>query len=395
MGWQIELARAGVDGFQLDEMGFPLHGGGCSHCRSAFEEDTGRQLPADETCNWHQDFSLPVTKAWFNWKVERKRTLALQLKAELAKINPNVIFSSYAVLSTQMTSNGLRAWNSNFLANMDTFDLIGHECQAANTIANSRMFVTGQKLFNAINVLSDASVFTWLYCGDGNSAYFGYAVNNMNAQLPLFFREGEIGKSAVGGDYLAFNANPDNMSRQFARPVRNVAVLVPGQTRDWDSSITMPESPFGIAQTLEELHIPYQLIVEKALAGPSLAQFKVLFVGSASSLSDAQLAAILKFAQNGGTVMFDTTAATRDPLGTRREKWPLADIFGFDQPGRVARATGKAVLLTKKGDIPLSGTSLYYATEFEPEPPRRRTPFAIRFENGAKLPGMITKKYGS
>ncbi len=156
----------------------------------------------------------------------------------------------------------------------------------------------------------------------------------------------------------------------------------------------MPESPFGIAQTLEELHIPYQMIVEKALAEPILAQFKVLFVGSASALSDEQLASILNFAKNGGTVMFDTTAATRNQLGIRHGKWPLADIFGFNQPGRIAKATGKAVLLTPKGDIPLAGTSLYYATEFEPEPSTRRAPFTIKFENGAKMPGMITRKYG-
>ena len=134
----------------------------------------------------------------------------------------------------------------------------------------------------------------------------------------------------------------------LAKPMRNVAVLVPSQTRDWDTTITMPESPFGIAQTLEELHIPYQMLGENSLTEQILAQFKVLFVGSASALSEEQLASILAFAKRGGTVMLDTTAATRNQIGERHKKWPLAEIFGFNQPGRIGRASGKAVLLTKK-----------------------------------------------
>lgn len=69
-----------------------------------------------------------------------------------------------------------------------------------------------------------------------------------------------------------------------------------------------------------------QMITPKTLK--KLDALKVLFLSSATSLSDAECAAILSFAKRGGTVVADMPPAVLDGYLQRRARNPLAELFG-------------------------------------------------------------------
>ncbi len=328
-----KLAACGVDGFQLDECTVFGHAGSCRHCREAFRRETGWEIPMDETTGWQGDFRRELTRVWYEWKVARTRNLKAALARELRKVNPHLAMTAYGTLHTFLSPYGLRSWNTDQLVTARAADMYGHECMAENTLANARMFVPGQKLFDCFRFLDGTPIFTWLYTNCWQTSYFGYAVCNMNAQSPVFY--GKYAKCRRGEpDFLAFDSGADNMERGRARPTARLALLFSGQTRNWEEQLRPVDSLFGCAQTLEELHIPYQFLGEDALELRCLAPFKAIYLGAASCLSDQQLEVLRAFAEQGGLLLFEPGAATKDQFGRPRGHSVLARLMGIEFPDR-------------------------------------------------------------
>ncbi len=66
------------------------------------------------------------------------------------------------------------------------------------------------------------------------------------------------------------------------------------------------------------MHVPYEFIGDMSVTERQLAKYKVLFVGTAQCLDDAEIAAIRAFAAKGGRVYMTETAGTRDEIGELR-----------------------------------------------------------------------------
>ena len=152
----------------------------------------------------------------------------------------------------------------------------------------------------------------------------------MNAQKPVFYSTGADKRPENAPDFFAFDASDGNMDYKKAKPLTTVALLFSDQSRNWELRFAPANSIIGCAQTLDEMHIPYQFISEDTLNPKQLSQFKVLCLGAATCLTESQIQEIRAFAERGGTVIFEPLTATRDHLGIERTAWPLKDIFGFE-----------------------------------------------------------------
>ncbi|MBQ9366135.1 MAG: hypothetical protein IJT83_00020 [Victivallales bacterium] len=341
------IVRCGVDGLQIDELGPFSHACSCEHCRRLFTQETGWQIPVDESEKWQQDFQRDITRVWTDWKLEHNRKIKGELIAEMRKINPHLALFGYGVLRNLVSQAGPRHWNTDMTSIGQITSMFGHEALASDPIMSARMFVPGQKLFNFFRYNNGIPIFTWLYTRNWFSSYFGYAVCNMNAQLPVFFAHGTESMPEKAPDFLKFDASKENMDITKAAPIAQVALLLAAQTRNWENDFSPANALFGCAQTLEELHIPYQVIGEDTLAKPEkMRPFKVLYLGMASCLSDEQMEHIRQFASNGGTVLLESKTATRDKWGRSRKEWPLADVFGFSLvEGNANQTTATSVIM--------------------------------------------------
>ena len=226
-----------------------------------------------------------------------------------------------------------------------------------NVLESHRAVMTYRKMKNSLRRAFGAPIYGLVYPeGHWDLAYFGWALNNMNGQLTW---ERVADCPAGKSDYHAFA--PENMDLATARPAAEAALLFSCQSRDYNRAFGYRPELMGTAQTLEELHIPYDMINEFSLTPEGLKPFKLLYVGASGCLSDAQIRVILDFAKGGGTVVLSPFAGLFDELGNTRPQWAFADLFGFGfRYGKFNMARSPVLFDAAGTEIRLAAPILYY-----------------------------------
>ena len=126
------------------------------------------------------------------------------------------------------------------------------------------------------------------------------------------------------------------------------ALLVSEQTRQFYAGGQIMERflahALGAFRVGSEEHLPITLITDLDLRAERLAPYKVLILPNAAALSDAQVATIRQFVQNGGGLVATCETSLFDELGHPRANFALADLFGVDYLGRPKAPTQRAAL---------------------------------------------------
>ncbi|MBQ6472166.1 MAG: hypothetical protein IJJ33_09295 [Victivallales bacterium] len=321
----LDLVRAGVDAFQCDEVYFFGYGCGCRHCRAAFQADTGWQLPLNELDARLGNQKSLLWKTYLEWRKVKVADWFLDFRREAKAINPHLTLSAYT------THWGFRSPAASLGKGVDLVEmaravnLMGTEVMPRNCLAAERSLVPYRKMYNSLRSLTGIPLWACLYGSHNDARYFGWAACNLAAQTAFMVDKPRINET----DFLAFAASEDNMDFTTARPMAQVALYFSRASRDWNAGMNMGRELFGLAQTLEEIHLPYQVIAENLLTAAGLAPFRVLAIGAAGCLDNGEVESILAFARQGGTVLMSGVAGFFDELGSPRPAWPFAPQFGF------------------------------------------------------------------
>ena len=381
-----ELVKIGIDGFQIDEAYFFSRGCLCGDCRREFHKDTNWYLPVNELDPAWKNLNSPLRKAWFEWKRTREANWMVNLRRELKSLNPDLCFSQY----TTHWGFTMSLPRTNVTRDMEEYaravDYFGTEVMTRNPIASGRALVPYRKAFNLLNFAYGSPVWAIFYNNHPDIRSFCYALSNMNKQQALL---SNMAVPPGKQDFQKFAGNPDNMDKVTAVEQSEIALLFSRASRDWNSGIGFEPELFGLAQTLEEIHIPYTIIGETSLQSDILKQFKVLSIGSSGCLSDEQIKVIKEFAFNGGTVLLSNIAGTFDPYGNRRKVWAFADVFKFTT--RITPARNIKELSDDNGNkVSMQSAVTYY----EPKPlDHSKSSWYARVGNN-RLPVFIEKTYG-
>ncbi|MBE6367464.1 MAG: hypothetical protein E7052_06075 [Lentisphaerae bacterium] len=323
-----ELVRRGMDGLQLDEVNFFSHGCVCADCRKKFHEDTNWYLPVNECDPALNTHTNKLFQVWLEWKLVRETDFFINLRSKLSKINPNVSFMQYTT-HYGLTASRLR--QSNSARDLEEYaraiDWFGTEVMTRNPYKSVRGTIPMRKAFNLLKFAYGTPIWALFYNNNWDVRYMSYAVCNMLAQQPMIsYMTCPAGKT----DFQNFTKHPDNMDPVTAVPQAKIALLFSRSSRDFNRLVGFEPELFGLAQTLEEMHIPYQIIGEVSLKPEVLKQFDVVSLGSSGCLSEEQAAAIKEYAQNGGTVWLCNITGIFDQYGNFRKEWLFKDVFGFN-----------------------------------------------------------------
>lgn len=321
-----DLVKLGVDGLQLDELYFFRHSCVCAACRAKFQHDTGWQIPVNELDPALTDRKHPLWKAWFEWKRIKETNWLVDLRRTLKTINPNLTLTQYT------THHGFKLSlpRDNSARDLEEYaraiDFFGTEVMTRNAFASARAVIPFRKAFNLLHFAYRTPIWAIFYNNNWDVRYFCYALSNMNAQQPLLpYDRCPPGKS----DYQTFAAHPDNMDRAHAEPLARIALLFSGRSRDWNSLASFEPELFGLAQTLEEMHVPYQVIGSASLKSEALGQFDIVSLGASGCLADEEVQAVKDYARAGGAVWLTTITGLFDAEGEPRKTWAFAEVFGF------------------------------------------------------------------
>ena len=315
----------GVDGFQLDEGEFWEHGCTCRFCREKFRAETGWQIPLDETDPSVRGLSTPLAKRWYEWKCKTITNWYVELRRFLKDLNPNLHLSMYTTHWGFESSHPGRGASSNLIDLGRAINYFGTEIMTRNVMQSSRSLLPHRKMFNVLNLAYDAPIWGWYYSSNQHCNYFAWATANMCGQCAL---KSDCPPDADVPDFEAWHAGRHNMKRQGASPVAETAVLFSGYSRDWNRGVCFAHEALGLAQELERLHVPYEFLGDMSVNERRLAKYKVLFVGAAQCLDDAEVAAIKAFAKRGGRVYLRPDAGTCDEIGEPRATPAFAAELG-------------------------------------------------------------------
>ncbi|MBE6381322.1 MAG: hypothetical protein E7047_10385 [Lentisphaerae bacterium] len=319
----LELVKAGVDGFQVDELQFWVHGCSCSNCRKEFHEATGWYLPVNELDKNLYNMQSPLWKAWTHWHRTRIGNWWVEFRRRAEKINPHLTLCMYATHWGFIAAAAARDnANDDLFALGGAINYFGTEIMSRNCLQTSRSLLPYRRMKNALTIEFGAPVWGWVYAYNWDANYFGWAACNMNNQVALLPET--LTRPADGSDFSKFESSPDNMSRTQAQAVAQVGLLFSRPSRDWNPTGGFEHELFGIAQTLEMMHTPYEIISELSLRQTQLQKYKTFILAYSGCLSDQDLAVLKEYVANGGTLVVSLPGGAYDQWGKKRAGW------GFD-----------------------------------------------------------------
>ena len=328
------LVEAGVDGFQIDELEFWRHGCSCRHCRDAFRRDTGWTIPLNE-CDaaWNDNLS-PLRRRWQDWRRKTTANWYVELRRRVKDLRPDLALSNYITNDASFCPLPRRNASIDQVELRRAVNYFGTEMMTRSAMRNGRNLLPLARSRNVVSGPGLPPVWTWYYNVDYANNYFAWGLSMLAGQTPLL---SDVPVPAGEPDFEAFEAGATAWRRPGSEPVAEIALLFAAYSRDWNEGVeTWPETGvsfrpelFGTAQTMEAMHIPYEFIDDATLASGCLEKYKVLFLGEAQCLSDAEVAAVKAFAARGGTVRLSTRAGTRDEFGLPRTARPFDGLDNF------------------------------------------------------------------
>ena len=280
-----DVVENGVDGLQIDEVEFWIHGCVCRHCRAAFERDTGWKVPMDETSPHWKDGSA-FSRVWKTWRYRQSTNLLGDLRESLRAVRPDLVLSAYVTqygLHSNWEPLGLGREFFDLPRAVDFFGVEVMTRDVLNAPLDSLVMHRIMSLFSTVHV---SPVWNWYYNGDWRNDYAGWALDEMTAQCPLL---ADVPHPAGTPDYARFTAG---MVRAGATTVADVAVVFPNEARLWgqdwrgaDDGKVVGEL-HGLLVALEKRRIAYDVVTEAFLRTPKAAKYRFV-VRTASDLEAA------------------------------------------------------------------------------------------------------------
>ena len=322
------LVEAGVDGFQIDEIGFWKHGCVCADCRRKFHADTGWSLPANECHPAFTDKRNPLARVWFEWRRKALTNWFVGLRQRVKDVKPDLVVCMYTTHHGFIMNAVDAAGHADLIDAGRAVNFFGTEVMTRNVMQSARCLPVYRKMYRLLNLAYGCPLWGFYYGSTPENAYFATCLGNMNGELAM---PPEVARPYGIPDAVAFCGSPYNMVRAGAESVAEVAVLFSSYSRDWNEGVSSNAEALGLAQELEAMHVPYDIIGDIGLEG-DVSKYKVLFIGAAQCLSDREIASLRAFAERGGRVYMRPTAGSRNAVGEPRPEgaldYPLSPSAG-------------------------------------------------------------------
>jgi len=321
-----ELVKAGVDGFQIDELVYWSVGCVCQHCREKFYEATGCYYPVNELDKTVNQFDSEIMRQWHEWRTAEIANWFVGLRKYCMPYNKNLVLCMYT------THWGFTRSHPRYKSGSCMFELgrainyFGTEVMTRNPLMTYRSLLPYRRMKNVLNLSYNTPIWSWIYAARHPHIYAGWAISNMAKQVALLpdleIKSGE-------SDFFAFDTSKENMPRTGVNAHAKAALLFSQASRDWNSGIGFENELMGLAQSLDAEHISYEFICDNQLNSKDLAKYSVIYLAANTCISDQAGKVIKEFARNGGTVVVTSIAGMNDEMGRPRKEWLFKDVFNF------------------------------------------------------------------
>ncbi|MEI7635486.1 MAG: alpha-amylase family protein [bacterium] len=344
--------ETGVDGWMIDETEFlpDWFSCGCVHCRAAFRRDTGFELPAGHESPVWGNFGDPVWRAWIAWRMTGPARFFADVRTMLdSEFSDKILTACHAGLADTWSA---QYWACDEVAWSPHLNLVFYEAFVRDSIPfhSWPRFVAELEAYSVCARATPnpplalfyprsrrEALFCWALATSRGHRLWGYVPHG--ATKPLV----RLG-AATSSPGFRWQAAREQVFRP-AEPLARIALLFSKPSRDMvsplDNSYYIDEWA-GWATAMAEAVIPFRVILDRDLAAGRLDGVALLVMPNAVCLSDAEMAAALRFRAVGNKVIATADTAARDETGTgrhvsaRRDFLAKLDIFVPEALGRAA-----------------------------------------------------------
>ncbi len=285
------------DMLMIDELYILRTGGRCAciYCRKKFAEDTGYSLPMPDDQAKLFTPGNQLNAVWMEWKMRQDGSFFREMKERLRKIKKDILITSYGVdfqhpigrfqmLAPYVDVLGIEGTNHCLLQNYRHL-LACRKLQAGYADEHGQ---SQWHIHNRDSGLSDLPTVRYIYrafCSLNRSGVITY-----------------VGHPALKNTHFDWPHWPDF---RYMQPLADVAVF-----HRWDAYYRadqpdLPTEQFGISQLLSDKHIPHEFVM--TLTPQRLKKFKLLIMGNATILSNAEIKVLENFVKAGGKLLITGT----------------------------------------------------------------------------------------
>ena len=385
------IKETDIDGIMIDEACY--HGMnfcGCMDCRKKFTADTGLTLPLDETSELLHNKSSKLWKTWLSWRMKVVGDWGVELRRRIMPFKPNFTIMRYTTHGGFSVPSAPIGYGATLSGAARSCDFLGTEIMSRNVMASYRAVYAFRKAKNSLREAFDIPVFGLVYSLQSfNFAYFGWAMNNMNAQVTW-----EMSGRNKGKDTETYTDFKGNMDFRLAHPVSDIAVFYSLKSRNWSppGHSMLPET-IGVSQALTDRHIMHDFFMERSIDGTFLEKYRAVILPNSCCISREHIEIFLRYARQGGTLYLTATTGLSDQMGNFYSFWPFAEVFGFRPKGGEIEFS-KCSQIAFVGQTPVDYNKDILLMTLDMNSPSSIIAEAIAADGKAFQPLAIERKYG-
>lgn len=321
----------------------------CANCSRKFRDKTGAAIPAK------QDWNDPVYRQWIDWNYARRTEIwDLNNRATKAAGGPDCLWFGMNSGSVTAQSRSFRdckaiferaemafldhqaRGTAGFEENSDTgklvHGLLGWDKLAPESMA---MYQAGRDAFRLASKPA-AEARMWMVEGlAGGIQPWWHHIGAYHDDRRMYHTAEPIMKWHAANQQYLVNR----------RPLATVGVVWSQRNTDFyghEQAADLVDSPYrGFVEALVRARIPY-VPVHIDHVGQQTADLKVLVLPNVAAMSDAQCAAVRKFASAGGALIATGVTSLYNEFGDARADYGLADLFGAHFSGTAGAERGWA-----------------------------------------------------
>ncbi len=304
----------------------------CEHCKKNFKAASGLELPAVA------EKLDPTYQKWVLWQTERLKELWFLWDAEIRKQKSTARFIPNGFPDKLLTGKHSDFFFADQQARRGVVPPWANAMGAKELRAGLGMkpiigiFSVGieEEFRWKDSVQSDAEIKIWV------------AEGVANGMKPCFVKFGgnifdKRWMPAVEKMYQGYYKN-EKYLRNTA-PMARVGMVYSEQTdqkyggKAWQQKSN--EHGLGMYHALVEDHMPFEMVNDKMLDAEHLKAFKLLVLPNIAALSDAQCEQLIKFVEDGGSIVATFETSLYDEQGKARSNFGLSKLFGVSYGGKV------------------------------------------------------------
>jgi len=319
----------------------------CPHCRDLFEPQHQKEMPAPEQSN-RADYAL--LREFAVASMVRYYHDAMQV---VRKSGSDLVgYGNYANVAEPDWAAG--RVNRRLIPTMDALLAEGGfmHGRASNAVyktgASSRLYETQAAGKPSINAVSMAfSPWRWVSLTSSETQVLLSAASvGVNPYYAIYLQGIDMPGIEGAAEVYGFLEKNEKYYKQTESGAK-VALLQSAQTLNCYSGVDIPwadlgyqdeqqaqsvgnysRSFYGFTEMMVRAGIPFDIVDETYLTEGDLARYEAVVLANAACLSDAQCTALVGYVRNGGKLIADFESSHYDELGSRRDDFALAELFG-------------------------------------------------------------------